>query len=78
MNGGIVRWNIIDILRNAHDKMADGKTVYENIFGVPCDGPVIPFGAKISLQPYLPETSLGCTESATRGAGRRWPGDSCS
>ena len=66
-----MRWNIIDILRNAHDKMADGKTAYENIFGATCDETVIPFGAKISLQPYLPETSLGCTESATRGRGVR-------
>ena len=30
-------------VRNAHDKMADGKTAYGNIFLVKCDGPSIPF-----------------------------------
>ena len=35
-------------LRNVHDKMADGKTAYENIVGVT----LIPFAAKSSHKPF--------------------------
>ena len=32
-------------LRNIQDLLSDGKTPYERRFGMPCKGPVIPFGA---------------------------------
>ena len=32
-------------LRNIQDSLSDGKTPYERRFGVPFNGPVIPFGA---------------------------------
>ena len=35
-------------LQNVHDKMTDVKTASVQIFGVHFDGPVIPFGAKLS------------------------------
>ena len=38
-------------LRNVHDKMADGKTANEKRSGVNVDGPLIPFGAKLSYKP---------------------------
>ena len=50
-NGGTVRWNVVCLLRNVHEKMADGKTAYEKRCGVKFDGPLIPFGAQISYKP---------------------------
>ena len=34
-------------LRNMQDLLSDGKTLYERRFGMPFNGPVIPFGAMI-------------------------------
>ena len=34
-------------LRNIQDLLFDGKTPYERRFGVPFNGPMIPFGAKV-------------------------------
>ena len=34
-------------LRNIHDKLSDGKTLYERRFGMPFNGPMIPFGAMV-------------------------------
>ena len=33
------------------DKLSDGKTPYERRFGIPFDGPVIPFGAMVKYHP---------------------------
>ena len=38
-------------LRNMQDLFSDGKTPYERRFGMPFNGPVIPFGAMVE---YLP------------------------
>ena len=38
-------------LRNVHDKMADGKTTDQKSMCVQCDGPLIPFAAKVSYKP---------------------------
>ena len=38
-------------VRNIVDALKDGKTPYERRFGEPFNGPIIPFGAKISYKP---------------------------
>ena len=38
-------------LRNVQDLLSDGKTPYERRFGIPFDGPVIPFGAMVVCHP---------------------------
>ena len=39
------------LLRNMHDLLSDGKTPYEWLFWMPCNGPVIPFGAMVEYHP---------------------------
>ena len=38
-------------LRNIQDLLSHGKTPYERRFGVPSNGPVIPFGAMVEYHP---------------------------
>ena len=38
-------------LRNIQDLLSDGKTPYERRFGMPFNGPVIPFGAMVEYHP---------------------------
>ena len=38
-------------LRNIQDLLCDGTTPYERRFGIPFDGPVIPFGAMVEYHP---------------------------
>ena len=38
-------------LRNIQDLLSDGKTPYERRFGLPLNGPVIPFGAIVECHP---------------------------
>ena len=38
-------------LRNIQDLLSDRKTPYERRFGMPFDGPVIPFGAMVEYRP---------------------------
>ena len=38
-------------LRNIQDLLSDGKTPYERRFGMPFNGPVIPFGAMVEHHP---------------------------
>ena len=38
-------------LRNIQDLLSDGKTPYERRFGMPSNGPVIPFGAMVEYHP---------------------------
>ena len=40
-------------LRNIQDLSYDGKTPYEWRFGMPFDGPVIPFGAMVEYHPMF-------------------------
>ena len=73
-------------LRNIQDLLSDGKTPYERRFGMPFNGPVIPFGAMVEYHPtsakdtsglhqvgprVLPGIFLGCALYA----GRIWKGD---
>ena len=38
-------------LRNIQDLLSDGKTPYERRFGIPFNGPAIPFGAMVEYHP---------------------------
>ena len=38
-------------LRNIQDLLSDGKTPHERRFGMPFNGPVIPFGAMVEYHP---------------------------
>ena len=38
-------------LRNIQDLLSDGKTLWERRFGIPFNGPVIPFGAMVEYHP---------------------------
>ena len=38
-------------LRNIQDLLSDGKTPYERRFGMPLNGPVMPFGAMVECHP---------------------------
>ena len=74
-------------LRNIQDLLSDGKAPYERRFGMPFNGPVIPFGAKVGNHPIsakdlsrlhhqfgkkvLPGIFLGYV----RGGGGIWNGD---
>ena len=42
-------------LRNIQDLLSDGKTPYERRFGMPFEGPIIPFGAMVEYQPISAE-----------------------
>ena len=42
-------------LRDMQDLLSDGKTPYERRFGIPFDGPVIPFGATVEYHPIFCE-----------------------
>ena len=74
-------------LRSIHDLLSDGKTPYERRFGMPLNGPVIPFGALAEHHPIsakdqsrlhqfgkkvLPGLFLGYALYAGRGM---WKGD---
>ena len=48
-------------LRNIQDKLSDGKTPYERRFGMPFNGPIIPFGAMVEYHP-----SRDCISSAQK------------
>ena len=73
-------------LRNIHDKLSDGKTPYERRFGMPFNGPVIPFGALVEshpisakdlsrLHPFGPKVLPGIFSGYALYAGRIWKGD---
>ena len=47
-------------LRNIQDLLSDGKTPYERQFGMPLNGPVIPFGAMVE---YHPVSSMDISRS---------------
>ena len=42
-------------LRNIQDLLFGGKTPYDRRFGVPFNGPVIPFGAMVEYHPNSAE-----------------------
>ena len=45
-------------LRSIQDLLSDGKTPYERRFGVPFNGPVIPFGAMVEYHPHFGERPI--------------------
>ena len=46
-------------LRNIQDLLSDGKTPYETRFGMPFNGPVIPFGATVEYHPISAKDQSG-------------------
>ena len=73
-------------LRNIQDLLSDGKTPYESRFGMPFNGPVIPFGAMVEYHPSSakdtsglhqvgPRVLPGCFLGYVMFAGRIWKGD---
>ena len=73
-------------LRNIQDLLSDGKSPYERQFGMPFDGPVIPFGAMVEchlisakdisrLHQFCPKVLPGIFFGCVLYAGRVWKGD---
>ena len=73
-------------LRNIQDLLSDGKTPYERRFGMPFNGPVIPFGAMVEYHPisavdlsrlhqFGPKVLPGILLGYVLSAGRIWKGD---
>ena len=60
-------------LRNIQDPLSDGKTPYERRFGMPSDGPVIPFGAMVEYHPYLCERHIEATSIWAKSLTRNIP-----
>ena len=52
-NGGRIPWNVTAICETFKDKLSDGKTFNDRLFGMLFDGPVIPFGAMVEHQPFI-------------------------
>ena len=53
-------------LRNIHDLFSDGKTPYERRFGMPFNGPVVPFEHWSNITLSLRRTSRYCISSAQK------------
>ena len=73
-------------LRNVQDLLSDGKTPYEMRFGMPFNGPVMPFGAMVEyhpisakdlsrLQQFGPQIVPGFFFDYVLYAGGIWKGD---
>ena len=73
-------------LRNVQDHLSDGKTLYERRFGLPFNGPVIPFGAMLEyhrisaedlsrLHQFGPNVLPGIFLGYVLSAGGIWKGD---
>ena len=73
-------------LRHIQDLLSDGKTPYERRFGIPFNGPVIPFGAMVEYHPisakdisrlhqFGPEVLPGIFLGYVLSAGGIWKGD---
>ena len=73
-------------LRNIEDLLSDGKSPYERQFGMPFDGPVIPFGAMVEyhlisakdisrLHQFCPKVLPGIFFGCVLYAERVWKGD---
>ena len=67
-------------VRNIQDLLSDGKTPFERRFGIPCDGPVLPFGAMVEyhpisakdlsrLHPFGPKVLICVTRGGESGKG---------
>ena len=60
-------------LRNVQDLFSDGKTPYEWRFGMPFNGPVIPFGAMVEYHAYLCEGHIEITSIWSKSLARYIP-----
>ena len=60
-------------LRNIQDLLSDGKTPYERRFGVPFNGPVIPFGAMVELSPFFCERFVATALMRPKSLARFFP-----
>jgi hypothetical protein len=74
------------VLRNVSDPNRSNKTAYENRFGVPFHGALIPFGCLVSYRPppekestsqlkFEPRTRYGLFAGYHFHSGGHWPGD---
>ena len=73
-------------LRNIQDFLSDWKILYERRFGMPSEGPVVPFGAMVEchpisakdisrVQPFGPKVLLGIFLGYACFAGGLWKGE---
>ena len=62
-------------LRNVTDLLSDGKTPHERRFGMPFNGPVIPFGAMVEFRQFGTKVLLGIFLGCALHAGGIWKGD---
>ena len=60
-------------LRNIQDLLSDEKTPYERRFGMPCNGPVIPFGALVEYHPIFCEGHIAITSVWSKSLARYIP-----
>ena len=85
-NGGRIPWNAIAICETVKISCLMGKTPYERLFGVPFNGPLIPFGAMVEYHPisakdlsrlhqFGPKVLPGIFLGYALHAGRIWKGD---
>ena len=50
-NGVRIPWNAAAMVRNIQNLLCDGNSPCERRFGVPFNGPVVPFGAVVDYHP---------------------------
>ena len=73
-------------LRNTQDLLSDEKTPYERRFGVPFEGPIVPFGAMVEYHPIYAKDQSRLHQFGSKvlpgiflghalHAGRIWKGD---
>ena len=85
-NGGRIPWNVTPICEIFRIFLSDGKTPFERRFGMPFNGPVIPFGAMVEshsisakdlsrLHQFGPKVFPGIFLGYVLYAGGVWTGD---
>ena len=57
---------VLPLSANIQDILSYGKTPHERRFGMPFNGPVIPFGVMVEYHPILPKTCRDCTSLARK------------
>ena len=62
-------------LRNKQDLLSDGQTPYERRFGMPCNGPVVPFGPMVEYRPISAKSLARYILRLCIVRGRIWKGD---
>ena len=72
MNGGRIPWNVTAICEN-QDLLSAWKTPYEVRFGMPFNGPVIPFGKNGPISPYFCDRPIETTSIWSKSLARYIP-----